>query len=619
MPNIFDGIEKMDDEKLRYQIATLETVTIANVTSEMGQKAGKGTIKFVNSISGMFNGRKYAEPEVVSIENRIILAKQNLEKIDRAGLNDRMKQLLQVKVKAVRSRIDDNPSDDEISVAVIEAAAKRYKDEISESLSPSQKADAVWYRYHEKLLEQTQKSLNNQTDEQKRKTEEEIQKRIDNMTGKQQEELQKALNVDILTGNTVRQILSTTAGTTAAMIALDVSGFGAYMALTTIMHAVFTTTLGITLPFAAYTGATSVLAFITGPVGWITLLGVQAFMINNSKNKLIYELMAQVVWGSIEEYGKKFTPSDEELPSWLPDMERDIANKESEELMKLIKENARLQVQQQHLDATLAKNKETIEKDSARITQLNAKITEVDNKNRISQQEKLEAERKVIEAEVLFNKQKELFNEQTNHNIESDIAENEEYERLKVAYEEAQSELKKREKEITEIEEHSYTLIEEKEDAKKQIEELTTQAKNKENENEKVITELSKSNQELSKSNDELNKKISKKAKHLEQRWSVSFNKIKFETGVTKKVSKNFHDNELGEIEKRLWEMQGTNDPMSLRSNRGNLSNGSPHIGFTTSSGFPGRIIYKVDKEHYPGKLIVVSDITKHNDSRYGK
>lgn len=45
------------------------------------------------------------------------------------------------------------------------------------------------------------------------------------------------------------------------------AGFGAYMALTTIMHAVMTTLLGITLPFAAYMTATSALSFFLGPVG----------------------------------------------------------------------------------------------------------------------------------------------------------------------------------------------------------------------------------------------------------------------------------------------------------------------------------------------------------------
>jgi uncharacterized protein YaaW (UPF0174 family) len=612
MPNIFDGLEKMDDEKLRYQIATLETVTIANVTSEMGQKAGKGSIKFVNSISGMFNGRQYSEPEVVSIEGRITLAKQNLDEMDRVGLNARLKQLLMDKVKAGGIFIDSNPSYDEISVAVIETAAKRYKNEISESLSPAQKADAIRYRYHEKLMEQSQKSLKKQTEEQKQKTEEEIQKKINNMTGKQQEELQKALKVDVLTGNTVRQILSTTAGTTAAMIALDVSGFGAYMALTTIMHAVFTTTLGITLPFAAYSGATTVLAFITGPVGWITLLGVQVFMINSSKNKLIYELMAQVVWGSIVEYGKKFTPSDEELPSWLPDMERDIANKESEELMRLMNENAKLQSQQQSLEDKLAKNKEIMQKDSVRINALNAKITEVQNRNERIQEEKFEAERKLADAATLFIEAKERFDEKAKQNIESDIVEKEEYERLIAAYEEAQSELKMKENEMMEVEELALKFMEEKEETQKEKEELLARSEILENENEQLTEERRKS-EEL------LNKKLEKNAKELEQRWTVAFNRIKFEPGVTKYVFKHFQHNELGDIEALLVEMQGTNDPMSLKGNRGNMSDGSAHIEFSTPSGFPGRIIYKVDKKRYPGKLIVVSDIMKHNDSRYGK
>lgn len=84
-----------------------------------------------------------------------------------------------------------------------------------------------------------------------------------------------------------------------------------------------------------------------------------------------------------------------------------------------------------------------------------------------------------------------------------------------------------------------------------------------------------------------------------------------------KYVSKNFEYNELGNIEARLVEMYGTEDPLSLRCNRGNMSDGGTHIEFSTPSGFPGRIFYRVDKEDYPGKTIVVSEILKHNDPRY--
>jgi len=48
----------------------------------------------------------------------------------------------------------------------------------------------------------------------------------------------------------------------------NASGFGIYLAATTTLG-FMTHAIGITLPFAVYTGLTSTIAFIIGPVGWL--------------------------------------------------------------------------------------------------------------------------------------------------------------------------------------------------------------------------------------------------------------------------------------------------------------------------------------------------------------
>jgi uncharacterized protein YaaW (UPF0174 family) len=58
--------------------------------------------------------------------------------------------------------------------------------------------------------------------------------------------------------------------TTFGLLGLaQVSGFGVYAASTTALGFV-THAIGITLPFASYTGMTSTLAVLIGPVGWLT-------------------------------------------------------------------------------------------------------------------------------------------------------------------------------------------------------------------------------------------------------------------------------------------------------------------------------------------------------------
>ena len=58
------------------------------------------------------------------------------------------------------------------------------------------------------------------------------------------------------------------ATTMAALGAAQASGFGVYLAATTALG--FTTNaIGVTLPFAAYTGLSSTIAFVIGPAGWL--------------------------------------------------------------------------------------------------------------------------------------------------------------------------------------------------------------------------------------------------------------------------------------------------------------------------------------------------------------
>ncbi|OFI07047.1 hypothetical protein CLOACE_04520 [Clostridium acetireducens DSM 10703] len=157
----------------------------------------------------------------------------------------------------------------------------------------------------------------------------------------QKEQIRQALEVESLTGKTIRSALLKAGAPTAILAAISVSGFGAFVALTTIIHAIFTTILGITLPFAVYTSATSILGLLTGPIGGILIFGIASYQILSGSRKLDRELCAQVVWCSVTSYGNQFTPRDEEMPSYLYGKEREIAEKENI-IKNLIVENKKV-------------------------------------------------------------------------------------------------------------------------------------------------------------------------------------------------------------------------------------------------------------------------------------
>ena len=62
----------------------------------------------------------------------------------------------------------------------------------------------------------------------------------------------------------------------------EISSFGAYLLASTVLGSL-TNVLGITLPFAVYTGMSQMIALILEPVGWTTLAGGILFTLNQPK------------------------------------------------------------------------------------------------------------------------------------------------------------------------------------------------------------------------------------------------------------------------------------------------------------------------------------------------
>jgi hypothetical protein len=82
--------------------------------------------------------------------------------------------------------------------------------------------------------------------------------------------------------------------TLAALSAAQASGFGVYMGATTalglISHAV-----GVTLPFAVYTGMTSTIAFLIGPVGFLASGGWLAHVLTSPEWARIHRALLHII------------------------------------------------------------------------------------------------------------------------------------------------------------------------------------------------------------------------------------------------------------------------------------------------------------------------------------
>lgn len=73
-------------------------------------------------------------------------------------------------------------------------------------------------------------------------------------------------------------------GAAGALVVANLSGFGLYVAASTVLGAA-TSAIGVTLPFAVYTGMSSTIATLIGPVGWAALLVGGLFVLGRADLK----------------------------------------------------------------------------------------------------------------------------------------------------------------------------------------------------------------------------------------------------------------------------------------------------------------------------------------------
>ena len=101
----------------------------------------------------------------------------------------------------------------------------------------------------------------------------EIDRRLQALSRGEREALQRDLGLTRLTGKELRSFAARGGLTAVTLTGAASTGMGLYLATTTITHALATTLLGITLPFAAYTTLTSALSLLVSPVGALVLVG----------------------------------------------------------------------------------------------------------------------------------------------------------------------------------------------------------------------------------------------------------------------------------------------------------------------------------------------------------
>ena len=312
-PTLFDGLQNASKEELSYLIALLRQQTMKNIFSDKFNSTVTTGRKAINSVMGFFGKSKKTNDDIdrESKENHQDINNKIKEEI-RALQSYSQEQLYTLFIDEVREELDIPDSSLALLSNKIIASAAKTDSSINEELTVEQKADIIY----QKTLQSIISSLEKQSDEERNEMIRQLDIELDSLSSDRKELIKQSLQTDHLSGEVLRNSFLKSGIGIGSLITVG-SSFGAYIAINTIIHAIFTSFLGITLPFAVYTGVAKGVSIIAGPIGWCALGGYSIYSFIKTSGKLTSAMMSVVVFIAMTIYGKSFSVDENGAPLWI--------------------------------------------------------------------------------------------------------------------------------------------------------------------------------------------------------------------------------------------------------------------------------------------------------------
>lgn len=312
-PILFDGLQKASKEELSYLIALLRQQTMKNIFSDKFNNTVTTGKKAFNSVMNFFGKSTKTNDDIdrESKENHQDINNKIKEEV-RALQSYSQEQLYTLFIEEVREELDVPDSSLALLSNKIIASAAKTDPSINEELTVEQKADIIY----QKTLQSIISSLEKQSDEERDEMIRQLDIELDSLSSDRKELIKQSLQTDHLSGEVLRNSLLKSGVGIGSLITVG-SSFGAYIAINTIIHAIFTSFLGITLPFAVYTGVAKGVSIIAGPIGWCALGGYSIYSLIKTSGKLTSAMMSVVVFIAMTIYGKSFSVDENGDPLWI--------------------------------------------------------------------------------------------------------------------------------------------------------------------------------------------------------------------------------------------------------------------------------------------------------------
>ena len=312
-PTLFDGLQKASKEELSYLIALLRQQTMKNIFSDKFNNTVTTGKKAFNSVMSFFGKSNKTNDDIdrESKENHQDINNKIKEEI-RTLQSYSQEQLYTLFIEEVREELDVPDSSLALLSNKIIASAAKTDPTINEELDVEQKVDIIY----QKTLQSIISSLEKQSDEERNEMIRQLDMELDKLSSDRKELIKQSLQTDHLSGEVLRNSFLKSGVGIGSLITVG-SSFGAYIAINTIIHAIFTSFLGITLPFAVYTGVAKGVSIIAGPIGWCALGGYSIYSLIKTSGKLTSAMMSVVVFIAMTIYGKSFSVDENGAPLWI--------------------------------------------------------------------------------------------------------------------------------------------------------------------------------------------------------------------------------------------------------------------------------------------------------------
>lgn len=440
---------------------------------------------FFNKTSDVFTGFfdndsfmnydfRFNQKEIKEMADYLRDERNKLKHNSRSRLNIFLKEEL---IKNVESdRFDgkniSKVNEKRLSKEIINTSARWKKLDIEnpDEIDTKKKVEIITNNFQAILLKQLSDIDKKMGDEEKKRANKKIDEQLEKMSEERREAIKDALNIEELSGEVLRKAILSSSGPLATIGIVSLSGFGAYIALTTVMHAIFTTALGVTLPFGVYTAATSGLAILAGPIGWLLVVGFGGRQLLKGKKRLSRILLTQAVWFSYNYM--EYDVDEDDMPDWVPDRMKDKIKELDEKKDNLFEEISDLKTKKEEIEKELEvtsnlkdKYKKERENIKLKIQTKENKINDLTNKLEDIKAEKEEAVSTILNKEEELSKKEEAINELDKAATESILDLEEQVTNLKNEKVKLQYKLEKKEDMIEEIDENSKELTEDKDSA----------------------------------------------------------------------------------------------------------------------------------------------------------